>query len=177
VLFSLVQYDARSVWEMKSLRGCICNVASCSDEQGHWFYGAWHSGVCIHQNPSLQYILCQLSQVPSPNRRFKKGSEKDLALWNGLRHRSERSNDVVRCRLGSLAIKGTPCILIRSLLILFFHLQLCVDWCLAHNMYAFLIFLIRFTCPVHLILHFILLRMLVSVLRSPPSTLILSYAS
>ena len=99
---------------MKSVGGCICKVASCSAEQSHRVYGARNSVVCIHHSLSLQCIRCQLSQVPSPNRRVLKGSE-DLALWNGLRHRSVCSNTVVRCRVGSLAVKGTPCVLTRSL--------------------------------------------------------------
>jgi hypothetical protein len=133
VLFSLVQYDASSVsMRNEKCRGCICKVTSSSAGQGHRFYGARNSRVCIHQIPSMHCILCQLSQVTSHNRRFLKGSEKDLALWNGLHHRSVCSNAVVRCRVGSLAIKGTPCVLISSFSILSFHLQLCVTTGVLH---------------------------------------------
>jgi len=130
-----------------------------------------HSPEVLSIPPGTPCILCQLIQVPSPNRRFLKGNEKALALRNGLRHRSVRSNAVVRCRVGSLAIQGVPCVLIRSLLILFFHLQLCVTTGVLH------ITCMNFSCHVHPILHFFLLRMLASVLISPPSTLILRYVS
>jgi hypothetical protein len=124
VLFSLAQYDASSIsMGNEKCRGSICKVASCSAEQGHRFYGARNYHVCIHQSPSLHCIVCQLSQVPSHNRRVLKGSEKVLALCNGLRHRSVTSDAAVRCRVASLAIQGTPCVLISSLLMLSFHLQ------------------------------------------------------
>ena len=59
-------------------------------------------------------------------------SEKVLALWNGLRHRSVSSDAAVRCRVASLAINGTPCVVISSLLMLSFHLQQCVTTGVLH---------------------------------------------